>query len=528
MYSLAGNQGRVFRVGYVLLPPDPRQLTGQATMRTGQLVAGRSTTVKAGGCSLLTTWSRDRRLVARAVGAAALGVMVIAACTHAADPAGTSGGSSPLVTSGGFSSSRSSGADGSSSQGASSAPSSSGVSNYDCAASGASATRLFVPSSTAVNTAVDSTIAIQRTINAAASAGGGVVALPAGTFVIDGHLTLKNNVELTGVGPRTVLKAGPGFLDSTSSAGGYPIVTTAGASNVTIANLTADQSGNVLDGNAVPDGRLAAYLIDVRNSHNVLVEDVYTRNPFTYSIAVVGSNDFCVARCNTRVATSGRYNQLDGIHVLDSNTGQVIDNYVDQGPGTDGDDGLVAHTIGAPVYNILYANNTVRGGNNGDGMQLAVGNYPIYNVTIRDNDFYGSPFGVRAGYYGNSINGSLRDIVITGNYIHDLYRGNAFLGTGGAIYIGGFKAIGPVTYIKVTNNRTCRAGIIMVASGIGNTVTQNHSCSRGARINISPSGTEMARHLTALSVSLRLTTVCRVRAARKCAPRTRALADCGQ
>ena len=159
-----------------------------------------------------------------------------------------------------------------------------------------------------------------------------------------------------------MLKAGPKFLDSTGPDGGYPIVTTAGASNVTIANLTADQSGDVLNGNAAPNNRLTAYLIDVRNSHNVVVDGVYTRNPFTYSIAVVGSNDFCVVHCNTRVATSGRYNQLDGIHILDSDTGQVIDNYVNQGAGTDGDDGLVAHTIGAPVYDVLYANNTVRGG----------------------------------------------------------------------------------------------------------------------------------------------------------------------
>lgn len=423
-------------------------------------------------------WSRGRRLVSYAAGATALGVLVIAAFARPADPAGTSGDPSSLGVSGGFSSS--SGTSSSFPQGASGAPSSSRFSDYDCSASGATATRLFVPSSTAANTATDSTSAIQTAINAAASAGGGVVALPAGTFIVDGHLTLKNNVELTGVGPRTVLKAGPGFLHSASPAGGYPVVTTAGASNVTIANLTADQSGNVLGANTVPDGRLGAYLIDVRNSHNAVVNGVYTRNPFTYSIAVVGSNDFCVVHCNTRVVTSGRYNQLDGIHVLDSNTGQVIDNYVDQGAGTDGDDGLVAHTIGAPLYNILYANNTVRGGSNGDGMQLALGNYPIYNVTIRDNDFYDSPFGIRTGYYGNGTNGALRGIIITGNYIHDLYPGTVVFDEGGAIYIGGFRVNGPVAYISVTSNWICRAGAIMVISGVGNTVSQNHFCPRGA------------------------------------------------
>ena len=341
---------------------------------------------------------------------------------------------------------------------------------------------MFAPYGAVANIVTDNTSPIQGAINAAASAGGGVVALPAGTFLINGHLILKNNVKLTGVGPTTVLKAGPKFLDSTGPDGGYPIVTTGGASNVTIANLTADQSGDVLNGNAAPNNRLTAYLIDVRNSHNVVVDGVYTRNPFTYSIAVVGSSDFCVVHCNTRVATSGRYNQLDGIHVLDSNTGQVIDNYVNQRVGTDGDDGLVAHTIGAPLYDVLYANNTVLGGSNGDGMQLAVGNYPIYDLTIRNNDFYDSPFGIRTGYYDSGTNGAVRNITISGNYIHDLHPGKAFPDGGDAIDIGGFGAIAPVTYIKVTNNRTCKAGIITVVNGSGNIVTQNYSCSQASEV----------------------------------------------
>ena len=355
--------------------------------------------------------------------------------------------------------------------------SASSFSDYSCAASGATATRAVAPSGVVANAATDNTSAIQKAIDAAASAGGGIVALPAGTFLIDGHLVLKNNVKLTGAGPDTVLKAGPGFLNSTGPEGGYPIVTTAGASNVTIANLTADQSGNTLDGNADPGSRLMAYLIDVRNSHNVVVDGVYTRNPFTYSIAVAGSNDFCVAHSNTLVTTSGRYDQLDGIHVLDSSAGQVIDNHVDQGAGTDGDDGLVAHTIGAPVHDVLYADNTVRGGDNGDAMQLAIGNYPVYDLTIRNNEFYDSPFGIRTGYYGTGTNGAVHNITISGNHIRDLRPGSAFPDGGNAIDIGDFGAIAPVTYITVTNNYTCKAGTITVVRGAGNTVTHNHACS---------------------------------------------------
>lgn len=354
--------------------------------------------------------------------------------------------------------------------------SSSNFSDYSCVASGATATRVFKPSGLASNMSADNTNAIQEAIDAASSAGGGVVTLPAGVFLVDGHLILKKNVRLVGVGPTTILKAGPRFLNSTGPDGGFPVVTTAGASNVTIANLTADQSGNILGGNAEPGRRLEATLIDVRRSHNVVVDSVYTRNPFTYSIAVIDSNDFCIARCNTLVATSGLYNQLDGIHVLDSNTGQVIGNHVDQRVGTDGDDGLVAHTIRAPVFDVLYADNSVRGGNNGDGMQLAVGMYPIYNITIRDNDFYGSPFGIRTGYYNTLIGGAVHDIIITDNYIHDLVPGNAFPHGGDAIAISRFGPIGSVTNIIVTDNQTCNAGIIRVVPASGNIVAQNHDC----------------------------------------------------
>jgi hypothetical protein len=203
---------------------------------------------------------------------------------------------------------------------------------------------------------------------------------------------------------------------------------------------------------------------------------VSTRNPFTYSIAVVGSKDFCISHCRTRVATSGRYDGLDGIHILDSNTGQVIENNVDQRVGTDGDDGLVAHTIHAPVYDVLYANNTVRGGSGGDGMQLAVGNFPIYDVIIRNNNFWGSPYGIRTGYWSSGADGSVYNITISHNYIHDLIPGRAFPHGGDAINIGGFGATAPVTRVSVTGNRICDAGTITVVRGAGNIAAGNRDC----------------------------------------------------
>lgn len=177
------------------------------------------------------------------------------------------------------------------------------------------------------------------------------MALPAGTFLVSSHLVLRSNVTLKGAGPATVIKAGPGFMAAQGPAGGYPVITTAGASNVTIADLTADQSAGTLSGN-VP-ARLTGYAVEGRDSRNVVIDGVHVRNPFTYSFAMVASEDFCIENSTARAGSPGRYSQLDGIHILDSSAGRVLNNVVQSG-----DDGLIAHTIGAPVHDILYANNS--------------------------------------------------------------------------------------------------------------------------------------------------------------------------
>ncbi len=352
-----------------------------------------------------------------------------------------------------------------------------------CTASGGSWQRQFTPvglkasgSGASAGSEVDNTAPIQMAIDAAAAAGGGVVPLPKGTFVIDGHLILRDNVTLTGAGPDTVLKAGSGFLDTTGPQGGYPLLTTSGAVNVTIDDLTADQSGDTLDVNPSSGARLTAYLVDVRDSRNVIIAGVNTRNPFTYSIAVVDSSNFCVEDCETRVSAAVNYDQLDGIHILDSHGGQIIANDVDQRIGNGGDDGLAAHTIDSSVYDILFAGNKVRGGADGDGLQLAVGNYPMYNIAVRDNEFWGSPYGIRTGYYDTGTNGVVHNIEIEQNDIHDLVPGVAFPNGGDAVNIGGFGAIAPVFDVNVTMNVVCRAGIILVSPGAGNRSSPNLFC----------------------------------------------------
>ncbi|MFJ4262271.1 hypothetical protein ACIPYU_07495 [Paenarthrobacter nicotinovorans] len=334
-------------------------------------------------------------------------------------------------------------------------------------ATGSNATTAYTVTTT-VNDAGDDTSAIQNRINAAGAAGGGVVKLVAGTYIINGKLRMANNVKLEGAGPATILKAGPNFLSTRGPWGGYPIITTNFATNTTIANLTADHSGDTLPVSNNMGERLDEYVVDVRGGSNNVVDGVNVRNPFTYSIAAAGTTKFCIKNSSTIVATSGKYDQLDGIHVLDSSFGDVTGNTVDQRAGTDGDDGLVAHSINGPTHDISYIGNTVRGGHRGSSMQLAVGNYSIYNLTIADNEFYGAPYGIRTGYYDNGT-GAVTGVSLTGNYIHDLKAGHIVTpGSYDAIHIGDFGARGPITGVVASNNKACAAGKIYVASGTGN------------------------------------------------------------
>jgi polygalacturonase len=326
---------------------------------------------------------------------------------------------------------------------------------FKCSVGGSSATTRVPVTGLRRNGSNDDSGAIQAAIDRAGQDRGGIVALPAGTFVINKSLVLQSNVELTGVGPATVVKAGPGLLSAEGPGGGYPLITTAGAADVTVAHLTADQSGDTLDGN-VP-GRLTGYVVEGRYSRNVLVDGIFVRNPFTYSIAMVQTTGFCIEDCAVRADADPKYDQLDGIHILDSSEGQVIYNTV-----RSGDDGLVAHTIGAPTHDILYGGNEVYGGKLADGMQLAVGDFPIYRIRILDNNFSGSLFGVRTGYY-DSRTGAVYDIFISGNYIHDLTRRQE----SPAVAIGGFGGLGSVENVTVENNRTQNAGMMTVHLGSG-------------------------------------------------------------
>ena len=295
-----------------------------------------------------------------------------------------------------------------------------------------------------------------------ASGGGGIVQLGAGVHLISRWLQMKAGVTLAGAGKGiTTIKAGPTFLSTAGNHGGHPGISTDNADNITIRNLTLDMSGDTNDGNLT--GRTSEYCVDIRTSTNVLVSNVAVRNPYTYSIAAAGADHFRITGCDVTITSNGRYDQLDQIHVLNSNTGIIDNNLVDAGTSPDADDGLVAHTLGAggTVHHIRYLNNKVRCGQGGHLLQAALGadGNTIHDILIADNELWGSTRGVMVGWYSTTT-ATVDKVSIDGNDFHD---------NGYAVDIATVGA--NLTNTTATNNRTHATGVLQIAAGTGNSVS---------------------------------------------------------
>lgn len=115
---------------------------------------------------------------------------------------------------------------------------------------------------------------IQEALDAAAAAGGGVVFVPAGTYIVKGALEVESYVTIRGAGPRaTILKLGTGVNTSVLvtkryAAGGE----TGGTEETSVENIGFD--GNFANNGATPAGtpvlgidgiRPRVWNIDVRN-----------------------------------------------------------------------------------------------------------------------------------------------------------------------------------------------------------------------------------------------------------------------
>jgi hypothetical protein len=93
-------------------------------------------------------------------------------------------------------------------------------------------------------------------------------------------------------------------------------------------------------------------------------------------------------------------------------------------------------------------------------MQLALGHKRMYNIIVTNNHFWGSPSGIHTGYYRGGA--PINNVTVTGNRFVD--------NSGPSVDFSG-----SLSYIKVTNNVSCRSGEFSVANGEGNRVAGNSS-----------------------------------------------------
>ena len=331
---------------------------------------------------------------------------------------------------------------------------------------------------------------IQSAINRASADGGGIVRLGAGTYQLDSRLTMASNVELEGSG-----------ADATTlqiEVANTGVITTGGASNTTIADLTADQNGQQLNSSS-GGGNPAYYEVMIDGGANNIVQRVRLMNPVNYMLDEDdNASAFCI-RGNTIIVNGAEskysdnaYANLDGIHIDGGTNGDILGNYVDEreNGATDGDDALVAQSYTAKQSNVEFIGNVARGGNNGDCMQFAVGPDSIADDTVSGNELWGCPFGLRTGGYASS--GSITNTAITGNNIHDLVAGHGTNGSfpdgGNAIELGGFLSSGQSSRSdRVTGNFVCSAGAVVPESGVSISGTVDYSgCGDAATTSVAP------------------------------------------
>lgn len=341
------------------------------------------------------------------------------------------------------------------------------------AATGAtnSTVRSTVNPSGGSNTQTTDLTNINNAITSASNAGGGVVQLSAGQFWINGRIIMRAGVRLQGATraadnttvPTTIIKNGPNAWNSTTN-GGYSMLT-GGAANWTVKDILFDGSESLAP--ALADGpRLSAYLVESRGGSNVVFDGVFTKATYTYNIVFADTIVGGIRNCNILVDTVGRWNQLDGIHIFNSDQYDVVDNHVDNGfSGTtgDGDDGLVSRSaFGGVNTNGNYENNWVRGGRHGSCIQLAVTDDPITGMRIVGNTFIGTSnfMGVFMGFYGGT-NGTLNNILVDGNHFEDCTEACVDFRNG------------THTNVTVTDNTSVRSAGYFVDSGGGNVVSNN-------------------------------------------------------
>jgi LEA14-like dessication related protein len=233
--------------------------------------------------------------------------------------------------------------------------------------------------------ATDNTISIQNTINAASAAGGGIVEIPAGTY-LSGPITLASKINLQ-IDTNALLQMLP--------LGVYPGGTTS-AQTFIYCNAVHDleiSGGGAIDGQgaawwaayAANSSIVRPMMLDLWSCNRLFIHDVTFQNP-PYHHCGIRQDGGNVTISNLTVNTASTSPNTDGLDFVGTNS--IIENcHI-----SDGDDN-VAMGSGGPINGLLITNCTFGSGHGvsiGSGISVGVSNLTVVNCT-----FNGTVNGIR-------------------------------------------------------------------------------------------------------------------------------------
>jgi hypothetical protein len=252
------------------------------------------------------------------------------------------------------------------------------------------------------------TAAIQKAIDAAHAAGGGVVYFPAGTF-LSGTFTLKSNITLR-LSPGAVLLGSKRIQDYNPK----HLIYAKGVSNIAIegGGVIDGQGDSFLDADLKPLPRPSP-LIEIWDSHGIRIQDVTIRMAPAWTIHTKNCDD--VKLRGLSLLNNLRGINTDGIDIDSSRNVIVSDCHIEAG-----DDCIVLKT-------------TNRGGvpgSDGSPAGATINALPTENVTVTNTVLISAASALKLG---TESYGDFRHIVFSNSVIRDSRTGIALLAKDGGM-----------------------------------------------------------------------------------------------
>lgn len=278
------------------------------------------------------------------------------------------------------------------------------------------------------NGSTDDTSAIQSALNAAYSAGGGIVFMPQGTYIVDPNpgLQVKTNTTLYGTGTGTIVKL------KNASTQNDNIIKSESWTNVVIENFLLD--GNRTNQAGSPGSyTYAQYGIYLGSTTNSVIRDVTVKSTTGVGIHVYNGTDVVVERC---ISTDNNYHGYEleqdiGCHLRGSTGSSNLLHGVLVSPGEVSGTGSKGNSIVGCTFDSNGNYGIATNAANGDVSAFLNEGNVFSNNTVTNNTYYGISFYKQNnhilsnnyiaynGYFGLYAFESADNVVQSNTFVHN-------------------------------------------------------------------------------------------------------------